>query len=726
METTAFARSLAAITCLACLPCPASAQTDVIFDDGFEGPVDPASLVASSSDDGTPLTACLVAGSGARVVVWTDLRYVSGARVRNAVVTMGGAPATRSVAQPGVYWREVVADAAPGDVIVPVAASTSAGTVLLASTVTLTHVAANGTSGGTGGCAPGDGNLRVRAVAAENGDPIPGARVLVGLTETAPFEHNPESLFGGPSTPGSNVAVTDGSGYASFYDYGNGLAGALTTTAGDDDRAYFTVVDAGASDLVLPLSMLHPAVPTTTYDNGGATSMPPRLNCGYMQFGILLPKLSLDRFSAFRLQDVLSPLRCVDAGVAGQQRIPGNFYVPNQSIGAPPFCLASISAPWALDLKDTASTGSTETLGMVFGQAPLSAVQGGSLVTLLGAFQHQEIGFIKDETVPTSPTSGRTVPLDSTYPVTLTVNLGGLPVDLDVLGLTSADYSGANGTGPLGLLGVAVKPYNSAGMSVVIRNSGLTGPSAPTGVRRLASASALYLEPVAPRVVPPNRLNAQTTRLIRDNGAGGPPFGGSASVAVTADDFLGLSAAAFTGPGTFTWDDATANGNAPLYSVHELTVRKRSHLPVLACDTTNEVRESFDTQWVVVRPFAATCGLQECFTLPMLPASFPRAMAGPQQRSGFEQRIGSGTACAGPGDCIAGETCVDPDAAGARVQMCMGGAGMAADPYTVEDYAWRLHVYYLGLAPAFDFDAFEFSTRVDWLTHESSNTVLFN
>jgi hypothetical protein len=340
---------------------------------------------------------------------------------------------------------------------------------------------------------------------------------------------------------------------------------------------------------------------------------------------------------------------------------------------------------------------------------------------------YRRIGFLLDETVPTAPTATRSVVMNETYANSYTVTFGGTPAQTDVVGVTGADYSGGNGTGSLLLLGISVKDWNVAGASVAIPNSDLNAAGAPVGERRLASVTALYLDPDGPGrpPLPANHRDASTTVLIRDDGSGGAPFGTAGGAGVVTD-FLGLAGTMFAEPDTFLWEDASANGNAPLYSVHELTVRKRSHLPVLSCQTTNEVREEFTTQWVVVRPFAPTCAAQECFTLPALPPAFPRAASGPQQRSGFEQRVGSGGPCGGPGDCIAGEACVDPDGTGSRPQMCMSGSGTDDDPYAVEDYVWKLHVYDLELAPEFDFDAFEFARRRDGLTHQSSNTHVFN
>ena len=57
--------------------------------------------------------------------------------------------------------------------------------------------------------------------------------------------------------------------------------------------------------------------------------------------------------------------------------------------------------------------------------------------------------------------------------------------------------------------------------------------------------------------------------------------------------------------------------------------------------------------------------------------------------------------------------------------MCMTGAGTDADPYATRDYQWRAHVYDLALAPAFDFDAFDFATHRSLVTHESSNRQPF-
>jgi hypothetical protein len=147
---------------------------------------------------------------------------------------------------------------------------------------------------------------------------------------------------------------------------------------------------------------------------------------------------------------------------------------------------------------------------------------------------------------------------------------------------------------------------------------------------------------------------------------------------------------------------------------------------VLSCASENEIRSRNHVQWIVVKPFAANCPTGECFTLPTLPASFPRAGVATQKKSGFAQKVGSGGACTGPADCtVTGETCVDPDGAGTAVAMCMGGAGTSVAPYYTQAYLWRVHAYDLELLSAFDFNAYAFGSRRQYMTHDSYNLQTF-
>jgi hypothetical protein len=737
-SSTATSRAgwLAALAAILSAPAAVFGQS-AIFADGFESgsfcawdgdldSIDPASLVASSSSGGSPLAACLVAGSAARLLVWTDLRDFEGDPIAGASVTIEGSPATPSTAQPGIYHREIVATAAVGARPLAFEALACGETVPLAGTITLDQVVENGTDGGLGGCASLDGNVRVRVLAAESGLPVAGAHVLLGDVEGTPLEHGADAGFGGASLPATNVAVTDAAGIAAFYDYGVTLTQPLSVTAGADDRAYFTVAGASASDLVLPLPLLHPPAPSTSLYSAGTAAgggpWPPT-GCNDMDFGFVSAEIDLDRLGGSGIDTLFGAQRCWDSqnALVGVVPIPANLYMPVQSIG--PLCFGGslAEATWSLELVNSPPTVD---VGLVLWSAPYADVQAalssGDWTTLVAIATERRIGFLLDETV-SAPVAGRSFTMSETYPNSFTVTFSGHPAETDVVGNTAGDYSGANGTGPLFLLGSAVHAWDQAGSSLAIPNSDLNAAGMPSGVRRLASMTALYLDPDSrPNPPGPERRAASSTVLVR--GGESPPFGPTGG-AGTFGDFLGFAGATFAAPRTFLWDDATGNGEAPELSLHELVMRTDRHLPVLSCQTTNEVRPDASVQWIVARPFGATCAGQECFTLPELPPGFPLAGSGPGKKPGFEARIGSGAACTTTCD-LAGEACVDPDDAGPAPLQCMGGSGTAEDPWFTQQLEWRLRVDRLELAlQPFDFDAHAFTERLLYLTHESANRI---
>lgn len=720
-------------TCTAgvCTPGPARgcadglACTSDVCDEGANACTNPARGVDPTSPVGSSAGAsiCLVAGSGARAIAWADLRDVSGIVVTGAAVTIGGVPATESTSRPGTYFRELTAAGAPSSETLAVVATTCGATVTLAASIPTQHVVANAGAGGTGGCSPPGGNLRVRVVSAETGAAVAGARVLVGLTAGTPFQHAPESLFGGAGVAATNVGTSGADGIVTFRDYASALDGAITVTAGTDTRAYVTVEAAQASDVVLPLPLLHPTAPTTTlYDAG--TSVASVANCSDLDVALLLPKIDLAFFSDLDLTRFFGKKRCWSSmnGNVGTPAVPENFWVPAQSIG--PFCLggAVVAAPWALTLNDTSATGVTESVGLLHVRIPLAAVtavtaDGAPFSTLLASTTYRGLGFLLGETVPTPPTTGRSIPVIDTHPNNFTITYGGKPTDTDVIGFVLGDHAGTNGTGPLFLIGHQVHAWDTAGSSVAIPNSDLDAAGTPVGSRRLATLTALYLDPIEHAGVAANRLEGVSTVLVR--GGASAPFGATGGTG-SITDFLDLSGQTYTAPGTFRWENATRNGNTPSYSRHDLVVRTKTYLPPLSCDPANDVRESEVVEWIVYRPFAVACGADECFTLPTLPSDFPRATTSAIKRSGFEALTATDVACTA--SCAAG-ACVDPDGAGPSGSLCLAGAGTAGSPYVGQEYRWRLHVYDLGLALGFDFDTFTFADHEGLLTHESANKL---
>ncbi len=695
--------------------------------------IDPDSPVLTSATGASP-DVCLVAGTNARVVVYTDLVDTVGLPIAGASVTIGGTPATESSARPGTYYIEHFADATPSTTNLSVEVAACGDTATLNTVVTIENAMENPTAGGTGGCSPMHGNLRVRVVD-EAGAPLAGARVLVGDEETLAFETNPEALFGGASSLASNVATADGMGYVEFFDYATSLDGPVMTTAGATGRAYVTVAGGNASDLVLDLPDANPPEPGTSLYSGG-TGAPSAPNCGPVEFAVVMPHLELDGLGTFNPGGLFGPNRCYDTGLLDPSPLPGNMWIPTQRV-AVGFCIPMIAqAPWQIELANTADTGATEDLALAYVDMPYSdledALESGQVVDLLGALTYKRIGFNLDLSVM-GDVSPNSISADDDYPNNFTVSFSGRPFETDVIGISLADRDGTNGIGPLLFLGTGIRPFTDVGNTVAVPNSDLNESSSPMGVRRMGALVAAYLDPTdgdRSAAVPANLTSAVSAIFIRDDGDGGAPFGPSGgTVSLSADfglgAFLDVPGADFTDPAGFAWDNVTNAGNVPLFSRHELRVLTKRYLPVLDCATENDVRSSATVQWIVYRPFSATCtGGRECFDLPTLPASFPNASADVQKRPGLDQRVGSGDTC---GSCpVAGETCVDPDGDGMAEAMCMGGAGTAESPYFTQEYEWLLHVYDLELAPDFDFDAFDFAERRLYMTHEASNSINFD
>lgn len=133
-----------------------------------------------------------------------------------------------------------------------------------------------------------------------------------------------------------------------------------------------------------------------------------------------------------------------------------------------------------------------------------------------------------------------------------------------------------------------------------------------------------------------------------------------------------------------------------------------------------------NVQWVVVRPFdvadPACSGGSECFSLPVLPAGWPRQGVGAAKRDGFEQLAGSGAACAIDANCDAAqsEVCRDVDQGGTGGNVCALDDGTN---FSTQAYYWWSKIYRLGLMAAFDFDNYAFDSNVDYRTEQASNEL---
>jgi hypothetical protein len=636
----------------------------------------------------------------------------------------------------GTYWQVLTAVGGSGNGVVTFTVEPFAGCVIaLNGQVNVTFAPPNShTAGGTGGCRFIDGNIKVRAIQEEPAFAgIANAHILVGQSAVAGlYEHNPEALLGGASTPADNFCEDAPGGLCELYDYSGTLCdqdpgtGTVTNvTAGpppglaqNADRSYFTIVDTNASDLILPLRLLYPPTSPVSWINEDASedffciwSMSNPL----IHAGLALPILDLNFFSGFRLSSLMGRDHCVD--LAGTPTaVPENFYFPDHSFACAFGGLDEVF--WNLRLD--AARYNPERVGMPFGEVYLDSYNNGGFVGMLTDFVYTDLGFLRNATV--NDDGNFTVPLNDDYTENLqiTVNVN-VPQEADIIGISSGDYDGTLGMGEMFFMGHQIEPWaqvSTPGEVLNVPVSDLaTGPPAATVVYQ-ASFAAMYFDPDdATRGLFPlarERTWARTSVLLRESG-GGPPYGSSGGT-WTVTSMLGLALPSFSEPGHFEWTDAAQlNSTTPHYSMSELNLVTRTWYPA-ACGGGAERKklDSVSTQWIVVRPYSTSCGGNECFDLPTLPNTWARAAAGQHNRSGFERRVGAADPCPCDGD----ESCIDVDDGGPNGAVC---AVNAAPNYLTRDYQQRLHVFRLGLIGTFNWDDFGFEENLPNRTHEASN-----
>jgi hypothetical protein len=692
---------------------------------------------------------CLTAGTGAELAAVVTLVDTVGNPVTGATVVFSVAGFTPSwveaqpveVASPaGTYYQTLVAPAASGTGTLSARVTFCSQTVTLTQTVALTVASAAPATGyagaafqGVAGCSPVQGALRVLAIAAESGAPIAGASVLVGSAGATPFVGTAADLWPSPTAAAANTATTNAQGYAIFQDFGTSLAGMQVVTAGVTGRAYVTAYDFDGADLVLALPQTRPTVTTDAISGGTATGFTAKSSCdGDVQVGVALGSRTLEGFANFTFSGLFGPYNC---SATGGDNAPDNMYFPAPGnaqcaacfIG---LCVATIQNDWTF----TALTGSELDLPFVLTPTSnLNATPPNNVAAIQQA-TWQGIGYQAVTASGTATSDAIAVNTDS-YPFQTTFDYSGQPdpTHTDVIGLAALDYSGGDGTGPIGINGVNVNSSFTATGSVVVPVG--TAKAAPAGSRYLGSVEAEYITPPSGFTPPADVAEATSSVLVRQASGGGQPFDASAASMVAVSGFLNLvPLLVASGNTTFTFADGTLAGTNPDYSLSTLEVAHTSWNAQQSCQKTppTQVTASYP-EWLVYKPYAlngtgcsalapATAGC-ESFTLPTLPASFPRATAGVQQQSGFEGYVGSAKACSGTAPCaLAAESCTVPTGSKLAAQ-CMGTSGGL---YFTEGYVWSFAESHLGLTPgAVTAAAADFTQALPGTTELSANTAAF-
>jgi hypothetical protein len=624
---------------------------------------------------------------------------------------------------------------------------------VLNTTVQVTYGAANGhVTGGTGGCAPIDGNLRVKVVQANTGAAIPNAYVMVGsIANPASFQTSFEGLLGSTTPTGPNTCITDSNGYCEFYDFGSNLAGPLMVTGGATGRAYFTIVDAGASDLILPLTERHPATSPIQWLNEETNEANRDYNSDgdilTIGAGLALPIVDLDFFSQGDMGRLMEATRCVSLRVSATEtdylEVPRNFFLPRIRVWTLFFWTTVLQRTlWNLSLD--ALEYPLQNITLSFGEIPRSAATAG-MAAMLAQYDYTKIGYLLNQNV-INDNGSKNVTLAESFGNILTINVtASIPFEMDLLAFAGTDYDADLGSGRLGFMSHEVYRWNAPlPRTLQLETSNLANANLPNAnqVTYLASVGARWLEDENSRTQYP--LTAQqrwagTWSLYRDNGSGGGPPFGDANATWTVSELLDRILLTFTGQGTFTWNDSAANGIAPHYSVSTVYVDTETYAPppCIGNDSSMNIRQkrsAKSVQWVIARPYDLTdpsCLGQECFTLPTLPVGWPEQGSGVAKRDGLELRVGSGNACTVNSNCntSAGETCVDVDQGGPgglRCAIVTGTNPPNGTTNTVRRYFLYTRAYRLSAEAAFDFDDFAFDDNVLYRTHQTTNEIDFS
>jgi len=540
-------------------------------------------------------SACLTNGTGAQAAIQVTLFDTGAAPLAGATVVMGTTAGTLGAVQSSgnVYWATLTAPASGTSAEVTVTANgeqlATQPTITLADPLT-------DTAGGVGGCAQ-DGNLRVRVVD-DLGLPIMGASVLVGDSEVA---NAYVTTAGGPAD-GATSATTDVSGYATFRDFGTTLAGPVTVTAGATSRQYVTIAGADASDVVLPLKPIVATGSTGTL-SGDVNSISASSN---VEVGVVLGDVTLDTLASFNLNSLLADSACYTAGSLGSFAVPGNVYIPNQTviiIGIPkkPY----ITAPLPFGQRRVVSLG---------GNVPVAALTGGGGIA--AALTQLTFTNITAQTLNISapgPTANNVTV--SSYGSTTACTATGAPAS-DAFCIAAMDWDGNStpsrtvGEGPLGVFSFKAGTASGGNVNLTGVNFKAKTAAAPnpfTTVGHMGATVSLYLDKTT---APVATANGVSVVLKRD-------FPSDTLPATFAYGAMYPIRAHSQGGRTLTLDVPAGLGTAQ-YVKHSLS--QEITVDYTACAANDSSRVASNPLWDVYAP-AGTASV----TLPTLPASFPRA-----------------------------------------------------------------------------------------------------
>ena len=628
---------------------------------------------------------CLTAGSSGQALVTVVLTDSEGNAVVDADVQIGAQPAPGDAWGPlqrsgRTYGRVLTAPAAAGELTITVTVGCAdGGRVALRQTpvVRVVPELADGDDLSTGGCDGLDGNLRVRVIDGETGLPLDGAWMMAGDRSRATLLQNVERAFASQAGQGTNVTRTDADGIARLTDFGDVLEGPMLVTAGADGYENVTLVGLNASSANIPLFPSQPPEPPLATLRGDLIQFDDLGRDGEADMGLVTPSFDLPFLSTLVLPRLMSRFDCWDPvrrGLAGnlvpEVAVPGNLHVPQQGERLFGFPVTVEQHAFAIDSVPHGRDNYVALAGKVPVDDIVGLLGGGAddVSALVSLLTPRELGVLRNHAVD-GDQENLEIPLTSALAENARCEVQNPPENTGLFCVSAGDWSGGNGNGRLFPMGLAtMRPDDvDAGRNGAIRLDVTTVPAEGlfAEIGYLGVAVALYLDPDR---APNGKASAVSAVMDRTNLG---PRGGQMRQSGFFDT-TPLVRADFD----FAWDQ----------------VGREDSPPVNACriDVVRTIRQAYDPgrcsedrlssyERPVWRAYVA--GDPGELTLPRVPAAWPNG-----NRAGF----------------------VDPNQTPERDLLSM-----------------RITCYGLGLADAFDFNAANFRSLVEDVTHISSNTVSF-
>ena len=438
-------------------------------------------------------------------------------------------------------------------------------------------------AGGTGGV-PLTGTLTVRVVTADPIPiPIPGAFVMAGTAQNAPFT--------------SNIAFTDGAGAVSFTN--PALAGSITVTAGATGRAYVTLYDLGTSELVLPLPVIDPLPTARLGDQFGGIEVANGVFClgdGNLDFGFVIPAIPIDDALAggasLALATVSEPLTTPQGPVA----VPSNLYFPRQCE------LTQYYEKSSYHLRVT--TGRRSLFGLTARVPILSFLNAQNIVDLIQAMSFRELDVLRDLTIAAN-SDAADLAADLPLAANLTLQVTNGQPGTQVIAASGGRITANDGAQELVLTGVGAFDPDVDGSSATL---GLTTRPSTGELSDLIHA-ALVTQSRDTESVGNGR--GSTTALLRSGFV--PP------ATLSFGSFFDIVEVSSLDDASFFWTNVVS-GSSPAsrdLNTSRLIYQKAVPNPDDPLATVNESR----TYWILYTP-----GGSPGLTLPVLPLTAPTAI----------------------------------------------------------------------------------------------------